>query len=151
MKQVRKSHFLKGFMLFGIIYIRGQKIILMYTLFCSRKEEGLNSLILRTLKSLKHVSWIRRSCKLQLKCCHLNNTYMYKISETQSTLIPKKCLYQLTSFAYFGRISDPWHKNEPIPNHKALEKVNWVSSSSGSDLHGWGLSHSYGVILDDGR
>ena len=59
MKQVRESHFLKGFMLFGIKYIRGQKIILMYTLFCSRKEEGLNSLILRIL-SLINVSWIRR-------------------------------------------------------------------------------------------
>ena len=52
MKQVRESHFLKGFMLFGIKYIRGQKIILMYTLFCSRKEEGLNSLIFRTLRVL---------------------------------------------------------------------------------------------------
>ena len=153
MKQVRESHFLKGFMLFGIKYIRGQKIILMYTLFCSRKEEGLNSLIFRTLKGLKHVSWIRRICNITSYNCSdvIWITHMYKISETQSTLIPKKCLYQLTSFAYFGRISDPWHKNEPIPNHKALEKVNWVSSSSGSDLHGWGLSHSYGVILDDGR
>ena len=49
--------------------------------------------------------------------------------------------------AYFGRISDPWHKIDPMPNQSALDKVNCVSISSGSLTQGCGLSHSYGVIL----
>ena len=51
------------------------------------------------------------------------------------------------SLAYLGRISDPWHKIDPIPNQSELLRVNWVSNSSGSVLQGCGLSHSYGVIL----
>ena len=41
-----------------------------------------------------------------------------------SLIIPKKYVYHLASFAYFGRISDPAHTYEAYPNHKALENVH---------------------------
>ena len=50
-------------------------------------------------------------------------------------------------FSYFGRISDPWHISDPIPNQRQFLKSKNVSSSSGSSTQGCGLSHSYGVIL----
>ena len=49
--------------------------------------------------------------------------------------------------SYFGRISDPWHIRDPIPNQRQFFRSKNVSSSSGSLTQGWGLSHSYGVIL----
>lgn len=36
---------------------------------------------------------------------------------------------------------------EPMVNQKALRRLNWFSSSWGSSMHGYGLFHSYGLIL----
>ena len=49
--------------------------------------------------------------------------------------------------AYFGRMSHPCPMREPIENHRQFMRLNVFSSSSGSGLQGWGLSHSPGVIL----
>ena len=59
---------------------------------------------------------------------------------------PSKWTYSVV-ISYFGRISDPWHIRDPIPNQRQFFRSKNVSSSSGSLTQGWGLSHSYGVIL----
>ena len=49
--------------------------------------------------------------------------------------------------AYFGRISDPWHKIIAMQHQSELEKLKAVSISSGSLFNGLGFSHSFGAIL----
>lgn len=46
-----------------------------------------------------------------------------------------------------GATSEPCCMREPVVNQKLLERLNWFSSSSGSSMHGYGLSHSYGENL----
>ena len=48
---------------------------------------------------------------------------------------------------YLGAISEPCCIREPMVNQKALLSVMQFSSSSGSWMQGWGLSHSSGAIL----
>lgn len=57
------------------------------------------------------------------------------------------CVLTISSMyvcTYFGAISEPCCKNAPVVNQKELFNVNWFSSSSGSSIHGYGLSHSVG-------
>ena len=163
MKWIRESQFCKGFMLFGKIFQRTENHI-----FClvSRKEERLISLNETTI--------IPRDARIRGRVC-LRNIWSRMIftqgkqQNLGSNILPVLPSWQfwrpwlflknygflhLASFAYFGRISDPAHTYEAYPNHKALENVHWVSNVSESPSwvpHGWGLSHSYGVILNDVR
>ena len=44
-----------------------------------------------------------------------------------------------------GATSDPYCIREATVNQKLFAKLNIFSSSSGSSMQGYGLSHSYGV------
>ena len=48
---------------------------------------------------------------------------------------------------YLGDKSLPCCIKEPIVNHIELIRLNSFTSTSGSSVHGWGLSHSYGLNL----
>lgn len=48
---------------------------------------------------------------------------------------------------YLGSISDPCCMREPTVSHMEFFKSKLFSNSSGSGLHGCGLSHSPGAIL----
>jgi hypothetical protein len=43
-----------------------------------------------------------------------------------------------------GATSDPCCMRDPMVNQKLFAKLNWFSSSSGSSMQGYGLSHSKG-------
>ena len=46
-----------------------------------------------------------------------------------------------------GATSEPCCISDPMVNQKLLAKLNWFSNSSGSSMHGYGLSHSKGDSL----
>lgn len=52
---------------------------------------------------------------------------------------------------YLGNKSQPWVVREPMENHKQLVRLKVSSSSSGSELQGWGFSHWYGEHLKQPR
>jgi hypothetical protein len=48
---------------------------------------------------------------------------------------------------HLGAMSEPCCIREPMVNQRELRRLNWFSRTSGSSLHGWGFSHSYGLNL----
>lgn len=68
--------------------------------------------------------------------------------------ISKNDLLNLTKYlplvegaSYLGRMSQPWPIRLPRENQRQLTRLNLLSNSSQFSLHGWGFSHSNGVIL----
>ena len=59
-------------------------------------------------------------------------------------IVLEKCcqMFILIIKTYFGKMSHPWHRKDPIPNHKALEIVHWLVADRSPSS-----SHSYGLIL----
>ena len=57
--------------------------------------------------------------------------------------------YTLMEWFYLGAISDPCCKRLPQLCQRQFTMLRVVSNSSDSSEHGWGLSHSYGVSLQN--
>ena len=56
-------------------------------------------------------------------------------------------LVEVALNVYLGAKSQPCCISEPMVNHILFRKLKSFSSSSGFGSHGWGFTHSYGVIL----